>query len=248
MAGEAATLTSGETQVADETLTGQVGEGGEESGKGEVQHDWKKRYDDSSAEARRLVERAAKAEANLESLQRSLTTQQNQQSQTIQFPSEDSYVKHWTENGDKTEKEARAEFQRDSAMYNNMRFLQEQNLALSNRLKFEQDIATKAYSDTLPGAKEANEAFKDIPELDALSVPEKVARYNAMRQKFVPVGGRDTSAIKAAASGASAGTNSKGMATSSPEQDSKAKASGFINAQSMKEMSESIILMDEFRK
>lgn len=191
------------------------------------------RYSASSTEGKRLADENKQLMARLTALeQRSLTKPENTD---VGYPSEDSYVKFALEN-DKTEKEARLEYKKDLIQHQNLLAIKAQNEAILNRLKYESQLQERAYTENSPDAKEAIEAFKNIPALNALSTVEKVEYFKTLKTNLIPkADGRDLSQVKMAASGSSNTGSGRGMETSNPKFDQIAKDAGYPNYKVMLE-------------
>jgi hypothetical protein len=194
----------------------------------------KEQYSNSSREAHKLVdELKQEREARLR-LEGSLKSQQN--AQRDQFPDEEGYVKYWTELG-QDEKIARAEFREKKINYDNQKLLHQQIMAQSKYIEFMKAENETGWRETNPDAQKAIEQFKGIPELEALPVGEKIKRYRELQTRFgVKTEGRDTTAIKQAASGAT-GNGSRPVDTAmTNDAELKAKEAGFSCAKEMSEM------------
>lgn len=196
--------------------------------------DYQKRYSDSSAEAKRLHEENIAVKAKAEQLEKQLASKNSPQPQEFQFPSEDMYVKDLIENHDKTEKEARWEYRRDSYQFQTQKNLIAQNQALANALKFKDQQTERGMVELNPSAKEAVDFCDQIPELSALPLSEKIQRYNKLRPQLVPrSNGRDLSSVKASASAGMGSGSVAGDGATSSQNDADAKAAGFPSHEAM---------------
>lgn len=193
------------------------------------------RYKHSSQEGVRLHQENKDLKARLDSLEKnsSLTKQSNEN----RLPDEETYVKWWTDNGEKTEKEARAEFKREYVQEAKFLALEETNRALMRRLQFEEEQREKGVLSINPLAIEANEFFKDIPEVNSLPLTDKIERYKIFQSKgIIPKSpGRDLTAIKSAA-GTSIGSGSKSTVSPNTAFDDAARAAGFKSYQAQQEL------------
>lgn len=168
---------------------------------------------------------------------RSLTNQQQQQtgqqSQQATFPDKQSYIKYWTENGEKTEKEASAEYDRERYTFNEIQQLRAQQEAILAKQKFDAQERESVSALANPEIKAAVDYFKDDPIMDSLPVSEKVMRYNKYVVAQRPtVSGKDLSAIKGAA-GSTVGGSGRAAASVTAEADAAAKKAGFPSANAM---------------
>lgn len=193
------------------------------------------RYAHSSTEAKRLNEALKAAEAKIAAFeQRSLTTQ-SQPSAQDSFPSREAYIKAAVENWDKTEKEAGADWQREHTLWQNQKYLENAIQALHNKQQFEAQLREQTHLQD-PEAKEASEFFKKFPEIDALPTIEKVERYRTFKQQFgTQVSGRDTSAAKIAAGGASSHASTRTAEVANPQADEFAKKAGYPSYKALME-------------
>lgn len=152
-----------------------------------------------------------------------------------QFPAEAQYVKYWMEEGEMTEKQARAEYRRELSQWNDNRFIRTQLAALQNVQRFEAEQRERGLATLNPEAKEAEDFWKDIPAMDAMPITEKITAMKNLRTRMTP-SGRDTTAIKAA-SGGPTGSANRGAATmDSSADDAEAKKAGFPSYKAMQEM------------
>jgi len=232
--GATATAEGGQAQVE-----GTQEEGGK-AGDLAVEHAaLKERYKHSSEEGLRLHNELKEAKDRLARLEKqsSLTQQQQQQvgSQQAAFPDKQSYIRYWTEHGEKTEKEASAEYDRERFMFDSLQQLRAQQDAILAKQKYDAMEREAAMALTNPEAKAAVDFFKDDPIFDSLPVSEKIQRYNkyvvANRPK---VEGRDLSAIKGAA-GSTVGGAAKQSASATAEDDAVARGAGFPSMQAMRD-------------
>ncbi len=193
------------------------------------------RYEESGKEAKRLAERLEKIEAAQQ-------VQQEQKSSLTQrepsFPDEASFIKYRMENDDFTERQARAQYQVEKFYHNEIMAQKIATQALAKELKFSRTQIDRTLGATNPDLQKANEFFKDLPELAALPPADKLARYQTMMTKITPaMGGRDTSAIKGAASGYSgSGSGRNGTAGMDDVLEQRAKDNGFQSMKHMKEI------------
>lgn len=208
-------------------LPGVTSEGSGEQNKSEGVN-WEKRYSDSSAEAKRLFEGKAKAEAELAALKSSSLKSDTEGSQVPQFPSEVQVVNHLVNNFEFTEKQAKFMHDRDKAFFEQQNQLIVQNKALANLVRYKTDQFEKGFSSLDPLAKEAAEFFNDVPEINALSATEKTDRYRKiMEKKGMKISGRDTSAAKSAAGGSVGGSSGLLQGSGSSQNETIAKSLGW---------------------
>lgn len=202
----------------------------------------KERYKHSSEEGIRLnkqlqreVEEKQELRQRLEKLERN---QQQQGSLTKQagFPSRDQYKSYWKEKGDKTDAEADAEYDREYAQWTEIQTIKTQNAALHNLLRLEAEQREKGYMNTDPVSREAVEFFKDIPELEAIPLADKVERYKAIKNKLVVTpSGRDLSQIKNATGGNVGGLGGSINTSNNSQLDDQAKSMGFPSWKAVEE-------------
>lgn len=199
----------------------------------------KERYKHSSEEGLRLHNELKEAKDRLSRLENSsLKQQQQQQGQQpaqAMFPDKQSYIKYWTEHGEKTEKEASAEYDRERFMFDSLQQLRAQQDAILAKQKFDAMEREASLAMTNPEAKAAVDFFKDDPILDSLPVSEKIQRYNRYVVANKPkVEGRDLSAIKGAA-GSTVGGAAKASASVTAEEDAMARNAGFPSMAAMRD-------------
>lgn len=194
------------------------------------------KYAASSREAHKLVDEVkGEREARLR-LEGSLKSQQT--TQRDQFPDEESYVKYYSDLG-QDERIARSQYRESKINYDNQKVLHQQLIATQNLLRFQKEENERSFRETNPDAQKAIEFAKGIPELESLSVGEKIQRMRELQSRFgIKTEGRDTTAVKLAASGAG-GSSSRGVeVTNNHELDQKAKEAGFSSHKEMAEMAQ----------
>ena len=201
----------------------------------------KERIKHSGEQAIREASDLKELKAQMAELRKSsLTATQQQQagnsSQQAMFPDKTSYIKYWTEHGEKTEKEASAEYDRERYTFNEIQQLRAQNEAILAKQKFDSQERESVSALANPEIKAAVEFFKDDAIMDSLPVSEKVMRYNKYVVAQRPqVSGRDLSAIKGAAGSTVGGSGRGGTPSVTAEEDAAAKRSGFPSAAALKE-------------
>ena len=188
------------------------------------------KYSNSSREAHRLVEE-----------NKALKVAQDQAKQiepkgNAEFIDETSYVKFWVDNGDKTENEARREYAREKAFFENQRYLDTRITALNNRLQFTSEQQERSLVETSPAAKEAAEFFKGMPQFENMPALEKIDAHKAFKERLgiKPVG-RDLSQVKANASGPTGSSGGSANETPSAHLDEMAKKDGYPSWRAMQE-------------
>lgn len=191
------------------------------------------RYESSSNEGKRLHQE------NLELKQRLERVEQERSLKAAEaasdgFPSLDAYIAHWTKHGDKTEAEARSEYQRELMQFQMVRGLQQKLEALERRAQFEGELRDKALAEMNPVAREATAFWADIPEMNALPITEKIKRYQTVKERTKP-GALDLSEVKRSAGGGSGGASPSRAATGQKDED--ARRAGFKNAAHMEAVS-----------
>lgn len=199
-----------------------------EEGKSEVEL-LQKRYSDSSREAKKLFEEKTRFEAEAKALRDQLSSLKNETAQTrpLEFPSKAIAVKSLVEQYEFSEKQAEIMYERDRATWEQNQELARRNDGLVNILRHMKEQNDKGIINMDPVSKEADEFCRDIPELNALPIQEKRARYLAIQEKKgVKVSGRDTTAAKLAAGG-TVGGGARGSSSSSQGNDEIAKSLGW---------------------
>lgn len=185
-------------------------------------------FSNSSREAHRLVEE----------LKAFKTSQEQKAAPKVQgFISKDEYVRYWTEH-DKTEKEATAEYDREKTYFENQMFLSTENQALRNQLRYLEEQNGRTFELTNPQAKEAVEYFRDIPEIDALPVSEKIDRLQKIRAKSPKVEGRDLSALKSSAGGPVGGSGARSIESPDANMDKIAREKGYPSWKALQELTQ----------
>lgn len=201
----------------------------------------KERYAASSREGQRLAKVEAELTSRLNRLEdekRSLTVRQNQAPQQAGFPNEAQYVAWHVDNADMTEKQARANYLSSKYFNDVQQGLQQQISALMNMQRFEAEQQQRIALIDPGAAKEASEFFKDIPEMNALPVAEKVERLNLIKEKTrIKVDGRDMTAIKSAAGGSVGSGAGRAAPLIDSDLEGRAKAIGLKSAEQMKDLS-----------
>lgn len=202
---------------------------------------YRKRYEDSSREAKRLYEEKVQLQARLEAIERerSLKAQSEQQAreqQATQFVPEELFVKQWIDKG----------LPEDAArlLYQDRRYLHEQMMgssfqiqALQNKIKFQELNSSRIAIQNNPEAKAAAEFCKQYPELASLPLADQVDRYHSFQEKMgIKSNQRDLSSIKSAAGGAPGGMGGGAMNPSvNAANEESAKKLGFPSAKAMAE-------------
>jgi hypothetical protein len=186
----------------------------------------KGQYEESGREAKRIKER-------LEQIERAQSSLNNQPQA---FPSEDQVVTHLSEKLGFTQDQARHQYQVERFYFEKTAALETAMKALGNQMKFSGDQFSKVVADSNPAAKEATEFCAAFPELDALPIAEKIERYTSYKARQVPKG-RDLSAIKSAAGGATgSGVGGAAGASGPAGMDAIARDAGFASAKHMEEV------------
>lgn len=191
------------------------------------------KYSASSREAHRLVDEVkSEREARLR-LESSLT--KNNEAQQG-FPPEETYVQHWVGLG--VDKDvARAQYRESKLNYDNQMFLNKQLAALQNQLQFQRQEQDRAFQETNPEVQKAVDFWKDSPVMNALPIADRISEMKRAQSKLgVKIEGRDTTAIKLAASGGGSGSGARSVDTSnSSNLDQEARKSGFSCFKEMEE-------------
>lgn len=239
------------------TLAPETGEAAEQVQNGEPQElavqlaTIQERYKHSSTEGQRLHAENKRLQQELESTkQRSLTPAAPVQNQP-QFPTRENYIKWVTDTAEKTEKEAAFEYDRELHAFQKTQFLETQIKALTNLVRFKEQSDEQSLTALNPLAKEAQEFCKQIPELNALPISEKIARYEQLKPMLTPkASGKDLTAAKMAASGAQGGAARALPEVNASEMDSMAKEAGFPSYKAMQEFSNvnSVVEREAFAK
>lgn len=196
--------------------------------------DWEKRYSDSSSEAKKLHEEKIKAETKAEMLEKALQEKEQAKNQnSYQLPDKNTYAKNLVDSADKSEKEAIWEADRDLYFHNTFRNQQAQIQALANAVKFKDQQTERGMVELNPIAKEAVEFCDQVPELAALPLSEKIARFNKFKPLLVPKsGGLDLSSVKQGASAGMGSGKARGEIETS-SLDSSAQEIGFPSHEAM---------------
>lgn len=185
-------------------------------------------YSASSREGHRLAEELKQerdARLRLEGSLKSQTQVRDQQ----QFPARDAYVKARVEMG-QDERLAGLQWEESKINYDNQLFLSNQLKATQNMLRFQTETNERTFSQTNPDAQRAKEFFKDIPELAALPVGDQIQRHKEILAKTgVKLEGRDTTALKMAASGGGTSSGSRGVDSPTADLDAQARAGGIFS-------------------
>lgn len=241
----AAEATGAEAAVNPAQDAGAQVEGGEQGSKNlEVElATVKERYKHSSEEGIRLHNELKEARERLAKLEQnsSLTQiQQQQQAPRSGLPDRQTYVKYWTENGDKTEKEAAAEYDREVWLLSQVQGIQQAMELSTRRQQFEAQQREAAMTMLNPEAKEAEEFFKATPEfapMAGLPMTDKIKAYQALKPRLAQKpGGKDLSGIKAAAGGTVGGSaRGSGPVSSTAEDEATARRGGFPSAAAMRD-------------
>lgn len=192
-------------------------------------------YSASSREAHRLVEELKQEREARIRLESSLT--KNNEAQQG-FPPEETYVKHWVELGT-DEKVARAQYRESKLNYDNQMFLNKQLAALQNQFQFQRQESERAFQETNSEAQKAVDFWKDSPVMNALPIADRISEMKRAQSKLgVKIEGRDTTAIKLAASGGGSGSGARSVDQSNTSQlDQEAKNAGFSCYKEMDECS-----------
>lgn len=204
------------------------------------------RYKHSSEEGVRLHQRVKELEAADKARASSLTTQPHQKlEQGATFPSRTEYIKHWTENGEKTDKEAAAEYEREFHYWQKDQIRDQQLEALAKRLNFESVERDRGLSSLHPKAKEAQEFWADNPAMSALPISEQIEHFDSVHKKLnAPLKvKRDLSEVQNA-TGSTVGGAGKMAPAGNGELDAKARVAGFPSHQAQLDMNKCLTQQD----
>lgn len=192
----------------------------------------------STEQGVRVAEDLKSLKAELAKLREgSLTNQQHQGQQQEGFPSRDQYVKYWTEQGEKTEKEAGAEYEREKVQWQRDQIRDQAVIALTKKLQFESEERERGLSTLNPKAKEAEEFWAEVPAMSALPISDQIEQMDKIRAKagIAPRVTKDLSEMKGSI-GSSVGGAAKTVVTATSEQDSLARKYGFPSYAAQVEM------------